>query len=196
MIAGAEVIRDFIIRKAKSGVTTGRGRHPVERAYVNRCSHFHWHSGTTLLFTRDTGHHTSGWFKNPAYERCWHLSIGFRENWPDRDPGELANMHSLGALMRASGSFIADVPFDMRMARAWVETLYTPEQRRHIWEEGPFSRVGKELGIRHYRVFCNPAWEPWDTHGEVYSRDAIEKGWRSWSEVQGEDAPPNWVDAE
>ena len=32
----------------------------------------------TILFTRDIGYHTSGWWKNPDYERCYHLSISFR----------------------------------------------------------------------------------------------------------------------
>lgn len=32
----------------------------------------------TLIFTRETGYHSSGWWKNPDYERCWHLSISFR----------------------------------------------------------------------------------------------------------------------
>lgn len=32
----------------------------------------------TVIYTRDVGHHTSGWWKNPDYERCWHLSISFR----------------------------------------------------------------------------------------------------------------------
>lgn len=32
----------------------------------------------TIIFTKETGYHTSGWWKNPDYERCWHLSISFR----------------------------------------------------------------------------------------------------------------------
>lgn len=32
----------------------------------------------TIVFTRDTGYHSCGWWKNPDYERCWHLSISFR----------------------------------------------------------------------------------------------------------------------
>lgn len=32
----------------------------------------------TILFTRDVGYHSSGWWKNHDYERCWHLSISFR----------------------------------------------------------------------------------------------------------------------
>lgn len=33
--------------------------------------------GCIIVLTRDTGHHSSGWWKNPDYERCWHLSISF-----------------------------------------------------------------------------------------------------------------------
>lgn len=36
----------------------------------------------TVVFTKDTGYHTSGWWKNPDYERCWHLSISFVEKKP------------------------------------------------------------------------------------------------------------------
>jgi hypothetical protein len=32
----------------------------------------------TVVYTKDTGYHSSGWWKNPDYERCWHLSISFR----------------------------------------------------------------------------------------------------------------------
>jgi len=32
----------------------------------------------TIIFTKESGYHSSGWWKNPDYERCWHLSISFR----------------------------------------------------------------------------------------------------------------------
>lgn len=31
----------------------------------------------TVLFTRDTGHHSCGWWKNPDYELSYHLSVCF-----------------------------------------------------------------------------------------------------------------------
>lgn len=34
--------------------------------------------GGTVIFTKEVGYHSSGWWKNPEYERCWHLSISFR----------------------------------------------------------------------------------------------------------------------
>lgn len=30
-----------------------------------------------ILYTRDVGYHSGGWWKNPMYERCYHLSISF-----------------------------------------------------------------------------------------------------------------------
>lgn len=30
-----------------------------------------------IVFTKESGYHSSGWWKNPDYERCWHLSISF-----------------------------------------------------------------------------------------------------------------------
>lgn len=33
--------------------------------------------GCTIVYTRESGYHSGGWWKNPDYERCWHLSIAF-----------------------------------------------------------------------------------------------------------------------
>jgi len=32
----------------------------------------------TVVFTKEEGYHSGGWWKNPDNERCWHLSISFR----------------------------------------------------------------------------------------------------------------------
>lgn len=57
---------------AYDGLATERNR-----MLLRRCSGFHESSGTKLIFTRDAGMHSSGWWKNPDYERCWHLSLSF-----------------------------------------------------------------------------------------------------------------------
>lgn len=53
--------------------------HPLRpnARYLARCRRVLWDRGVSVLFTRDTGHHSTGWWKNPDYERCWHLSLGF-----------------------------------------------------------------------------------------------------------------------
>lgn len=191
-----EIPEDVIItirRMARFGQTTGRDQLPHERHYIDRCSHFHWHTGTVLLFTRDVGHHTSGWMKNPEFERCMHLSLSFRVPTPERTPDSLASIRTLGTILRSQGQWISNVPFDDAMARAWVKAILG-EDRKLAWEEGPFSGEGKTLGVRHWRVFCDKGWNPIMPHGEVYSRDMTEKGWKSWSEQQGDQ--PNWISAE
>lgn len=137
---------------ANSGIWNGRDNSPYYRAafrvYAN--------SGVSLGLTRDEGHHTSGWFKNPDYERCYHLSIMFRD--PETE---------------------APIRFDFKAAKVWIQLVF-PAWQRFIWEEGQVSHIP----VRHYRVFCDAAWKPIVPRGEVYTRDFIEKGWKSWSDVQ------------
>ena len=181
-----------IIRaRARSGTTNGRDLHPIEAAYLERCTHFHWRTGTIVMFTRDRGHHTGGWFKNPDYERCRHLSLSFRAPSPARAAHELGSPHRIARL----GGLIQPRAFDSSLAAEWVKLLHG-DDRRYAWEEGAFSTQGRELAVRHYRVWCDQGWQAIKPRGEVYSRELTEAGWRSWSEVQGEDAPKNWVDAE
>jgi hypothetical protein len=189
-----EVIR-IIIGRSRTGISSGRDHLQHERAYYQRCTHFHWKTGTLIIFTRDSGHHSSGWMKSPDFERCRHLSLSFRAPFPERDPTSLANIFTLSALLRNAERVMPLAPFNTALAAEWVKLIHG-DDRRWSWEEGPFSNEGKELGVRHWRVFCDPVWQAIKPRGEVYSKDLTEKGWRSWSEVQGEDAAPNWVNAE
>lgn len=45
----------------------------------------------TVLFTKETGYHTGGWWKNPDYERCWHLSMSFRGGSEVKTAREIIN---------------------------------------------------------------------------------------------------------
>ena len=127
--------------------------------YIRYCTAVH-PSGVQLVFTRDTGHHTSGWLKNPDYERCYHLSV---------------SMWDLEALTPR--------PFEPRVAMLWVDLFFGPA-KRYVWEESAKSPGGIAKGVRHYRVFCDMHWRPFKPRGEVYSTELTEKGWQSWSEVQ------------
>ncbi len=122
-----------------------------------------------LIFTRDTGHHSSGWFKNPDYERCYHLSISFAAvtDWLSRKT-EM-------------------IPFEQVLAGAWVMRVYPPAYHRTIWEESAKLPQAIAVGIRHYRAFCNEAWQPIVPRGEVYSTELTELGWRSWSAQHPDD---------
>jgi len=136
--------------------------------YLEDCKAFHSLTGTLLIFTRDTGHHTSGWFKNPDYERCLHLSLSFREPFNQQTP----------------------VQFNIALAKEWAE-LFFGEYTRLIWAESPKTEEGKYLEVHHYRVFCNGFWQPFIPRKEVYTTDFTEKGWRSWSELHPAEGEPS-----
>lgn len=125
-----------------------------------RCQAYHRPTGTVLLFTRDEGHHTSGWWKNPDYERCEHLSLSFR----DPTSGQPA-------------------PRDVKLTRDWLGEFFGKEARK-LWCEPPYSPEGKALETWHYRLFCATNWTPIVPRGEVYGRELTEAGWLSCSDME------------
>ncbi len=132
------------------------------QAYMESCIFDVPRLGLRVIFTRDTGHHTSGWFKNPDYERCLHMSVSplalvLNSPAPDVDPIESYR----DLLLR---SFFG---VDARLA--WCESAKSPE--------------GKAHRVEHWRVFCDESWTPIHPRREVYSRDFTEKGWKSASEI-------------
>lgn len=139
-------------RCAMAGLFDGTAR---TKWLLRYCRHeFDWMgSPTTMILTRDTGHHTGGWWKNPDYERCWHMSCSF-----------------LDGFTRRRGDALARLIFG--------------DEVRLTWIEGPWSKEGREIGVWHYRLFCDPAWVPIMPRGEVYSR-FMPADWRSFSEQQG-----------
>lgn len=139
--------------------TAGDYRSQYEKPYFDRCIGLHEPTGSVLIFTRDEGMHASGWWKNPDYERCFHLSLSFR------DPAT--------GLPR---------PRDIGLSKEWVEAFYH-EDRRLIWAESPYSTEGRNADVWHYRVFCDPQWKPMLPRKEVYTRDFTEIGWKSFSEL-------------
>lgn len=153
-------------RRAKHGLWDGRVT-PEGRRYMRHCTLDDESTATRLIFTRDTGHHSSGWLKNPDYERCFHLSTSPRP----------------GLIVTLGDRQLAD-PDRQTMAR-WVRAFYG-EAERHVWAESPKSPEGRRLGVWHWRVFCDEHWQPITPRGEVYSLEFTEVGWRSASQVFAE----------
>lgn len=154
----------FARRRAMRGLYDGRVTE-ANMALMQVCAHRFEQRlrdrAAMIIFTRDVGHHTAGWWKNPDYERCWHLSLS------QRDPATGASVPT-------------EKPFFQELAEAFFG-----EDARKIWVEGPYSPEGKSRDVWHYRLFCNEAWEPILPRGEVYSKQFTEIGWRSFSEVHG-----------
>jgi hypothetical protein len=152
-------------RVAKLGVSQGQR---ADRPYLERCKGFCTQSGIVLIFSRDTGHHSSGWWKNPDYERCWHLSISLADPY---------------TLERA--------PRSQKIHDHWVEAFYR-DNARSVWTEAPFSDVGKKHDVWHYRLFVEPDWETVIVpRGEVYSKAFTEKGWLSYSDLKAAQEMPS-----
>lgn len=132
----------------------------TRESYFMRCRMVDFKLGIVGIFTRDVGYHSSGWWKNPDYERCYHLSLSFfdpesRQARP-RDKGLTA--------MVLDGLFARD--------------------KRLIWCEPPYTAEGKRDDVWHYRLFCDKAWTPIKPRGEVYGKELTEANWLSWSDYQ------------
>ena len=59
---------------------------------------------------------------------------------------------------------------DAAETQVWVELFYR-DAARLVWCEPPTFREGKTLGVWHYRLFCDPNWQPILPRGEVYTRE-------------------------
>lgn len=139
----------------------GKGSSFSEQAKLEECKGYHVATGTLILLTRDSGCHSCGWWKNPDYERCLHLSISFR------DPKTI--------LPRS---------YDHKEARPWVEAVFA-SNKNMLWIEPPYSTEGKFLDVWHYRLFYAPGWAmPILPRKEVYSKDYTPAGWLSFSDLQ------------
>ncbi len=127
--------------------------------YFYSCAHYWEKYEATMFFTRDTGHHTSGWWKNPDYERCYHLSISFVDKFGNSKP------------------------HNSKKAAKLIKLIYGNNQKL-LWCEPPYSEYGVEKEVWHYRLFADEAWKPMKPTGEVYSKYKTPAHWKSYSDVQ------------
>lgn len=131
---------------------------------LDSCRFVHLATGTQGIFSFDTGHHSSGWWKNPEYERCWHLSLSFH------DPETLQLRDK-----------------DSKLTEMWLDAFYH-SNKRYVWTESAYSDHGKKARVWHYRVFCDQNWQPFIPRGEVYNKELTEAGWLSYSDLKSAEA--------
>jgi hypothetical protein len=145
-------------KRATRGMYTGH-EHEIHQPYFRNCRRIAF--GTVLIFTRDLGHHTSGWMKNPDYERCWHLS--------------LSPMPSV--------LWTPDTPeLDRKLRDGWLRAFFG-EHLRQVWAESPKSPKGIRLNVWHWRLFCDEHWKPIVPRKEVYTKEFTDLGWKTASEM-------------
>lgn len=150
--------------RAFGGTWDGRVNR-LNELYIRRCTSDDDETGMRLIFSRDRGHHSSGWLKNPDYERCLHLSLS---SWDAREGRPVGHL-------------------DRPMAGLWALAFFGPDVVRRAWVESPKSAQGKSLDVWHWRVFCDEHWQPILPRKEVYTLEFTELGWRSASQVLEED---------
>jgi hypothetical protein len=153
----------FAKLRATRGIYNGRVD-AVGLTLIRLCSHRYSigpRGSARLIYTRDAGHHSGGWWKNPDYERCLHLSISFC-----LDPSD----HPL--------------PFDKGQAETIARAFFGDDTPK-AWVEPPYSPEGKTAGVHHYRLFCDAGWQPILPRGEVYDRADTPAGWKSFSDIHG-----------
>lgn len=145
---------DMVRKQALSGFWDGR----TQTQYFNNCVWYWPKYHLSINLSRDINHHLGGWWKNPQYERCWHLSIAVQT--PDYGIPENHDKTTLHILKLIFG-----------------------KQMKLVWSEPPFSEAGKKMNVWHYRVFCDEHWQAFKPKGEVYSTELTERGFLSHSEL-------------
>jgi len=145
---------------------------PANRRIIQSSRRLCNRTGTCLVFTRDIGYHSSGWWKNPDYERCYHLSLSYFDP-QTMDPA----------------------PHNFPLSEKWVKAFYG-NYAKWVWSEPPMNIDGRDpyevlMSLTpnrpitwHFRLFCDEGWQPIKPRGEVYGRDLTEAGWRSFSNLQ------------
>ena len=162
--------------RAQRGIYDGVSS-PRNLTLMQYCSHLYAinpEASARMIYTRDAGMHSGGWWKNPDYERCLHLSISFCVNPTD-----------------------APLPFDAKQAELIARAFFGDDCSK-AWVEPPYSAEGKACEVFHYRVFCNEGWQPIIPRREVYSREDTEADWKSFSEIHGWSPAPEqapWLKA-
>lgn len=149
-------------KRAAAGTYNGQYT-PANRALIEHCTHRFAHNpeiAASLVYTRDQGMHSSGWWKNPDYERCLHLSLAFVDRQAMRP---VRQQHDL--------------------ARTWCAEFFGDHVRK-LWVEPPYTPEGKQRDVYHYRLFMAPGWHtPILPRKEVYTLEFTALGWKSWSDV-------------
>lgn len=138
---------------------------------MEHCQRLDAKTGASLFFTKDCGHHSSGWFKNPDYDCCYHLSIA-----------SIASIASSMPLIR--GTISTSVPSLTRRCREQWAKAFFDDAINLVWVEPSYSEFGKRCEIYHYRVFVDVSGAPLLPRGEVYTREFTKAGWKSWSDAQ------------
>jgi hypothetical protein len=99
-----------------------------------------------VLYTFDIGYHSSGWWRNSDYERCYHLSVSH--------PGALG---------------LPEAPSDDEVR--WWARLAWPKHYHMSWFEPPAGVLDphRRPNVAHVRLFVDERKRPIQPEAEVYT---------------------------
>ena len=132
-----------IRNSAEKGIWDGRSY----TSYFLSCQWQLLANDCTIIYTKELGYHSGGWWKNPDYERCYHLSIAF--------PGG-KDAVTLGKIL--------DQLFGKDSKLLWIEPPYSPEGKaKDVWHYRLFCdehwRPIKPRGEVYSTQFTERGWK-------------------------------------
>ena len=128
--------------------------------YMQACIHDYAPLDARIIFTRDTGHHSSGWWKNPEYERCEHLSMSFADGFAKR-----------------KGEILARAFFGDSAKLLWIEPPYSSAgKQKEVWHYRLFCDEAWKPIKPSGEVYSRRMPAEWMSFSE---RHASQKGSRS-----------------
>lgn len=140
------------LQRVKKWASRGEwdGTQPTQ--YFNDCRWYIEQHECIIIFTRDTGHHSSGWWKNPDYERCWHLSISFP-----------------GGRNKIAIEKILDGLFGQDKRKLWIEPPYSQYGKsKEVWHYRLFCDQFWQPIIPRGEVYSKELTEAgWKSYSEV-----------------------------
>jgi hypothetical protein len=140
-----------VFKKSHTGLYYGNEITP----YFESCKWWIMKFECLIIFTRDTGHHTSGWWKNPDYKRCYHLSISF--------PGG-RNKNALEKIL--------DSLFGQNKRKLWIEPPYSDiGKSREVWHYRLFCDEHWQPIIPRGEVYSKELTEAgWKSYSELHQK--------------------------
>lgn len=151
-----EIITGALQRIKKKSLTGFFNGQNMGSPYFESCRWWIVQYECMVIFTRDIGHHTCGWWKNPDYERCYHLSISF--------PGG-KNKHALEKIL--------DNLFGADKRKLWIEPPYSQQGKSmEVWHYRLFCDEFWQAIIPRGEVYSKELTEAgWKSYSEIHKNE-------------------------
>lgn len=150
-----EELKNTGLNRVKKWALNGLFDGKIITEYFKGASFFIQKYDCQIIFTRDTGHHSGGWWKNPDYERCYHLSISFPCG---------RNKHDLNKII--------DNLFGHNKKMIWIESPYSQHGKTaDVWHYRLFCDENWKPIIPRGEVYSTQFTEMgWKSFSEIHKK--------------------------